>query len=251
MSDEIWKELIHNGVKDEYLISSYANIYDKVNNKYVEQKLANNGYYYVSLRTNNTVKCRFFLVHRLVAENFIIGYRLDQNQVNHINGNKKYNVMYNLEWCTAKENMKHAYLTGLSNNYGENNYLSKLTNVQVERICELLSNGAKYKDILIDIGLEITPNNLDMIGNIYRGISWKNISSKYIFPDNIHQFKSNDKEIVESICYYISIGLDNKGVYEKAFGKILNTTRDDKNNYELIRRIRQKKLFKEISDKYF
>ena len=250
MSNEIWKDLIDDNIRNEYMISSHGNIYDKINNIIVPIRLGTNGYLYVSLRTTNS-KFRMHLVHRLVAENFIYGRKQNENQVNHINGIKTDNDMYNLEWCTAKENMKHAYENGLANNYGDNNYLSKLNSIQVNRICELLSKGYRYKDILVDLNLEITDNNLDMIGNIYRGIAWKHISKNYIFPKNAYQFKTNTEDIIRSICYYISIGLDNKSVYEKVFGIKLNRIRDDKNNYELIRRIRQKQLFTEISNLYF
>ncbi|MGN1370900.1 MAG: HNH endonuclease [Candidatus Coprovivens sp.] len=51
-------------------------------------------------------------VHRLVAEEFVDKIS-EGNEVNHIDGNKKNNFADNLEWCTRKENMKHAYILGL------------------------------------------------------------------------------------------------------------------------------------------
>lgn len=70
-----------------------------------------NGYMHVGLSKNAEQKiCK---VHRLVAAAFISNPR-NLPQVNHKNGNKSDNRVENLEWVTAKENTKHAHLTGLA-----------------------------------------------------------------------------------------------------------------------------------------
>ncbi len=75
---------------------------------------------YVTLYKNNIRKnC---IVHRLVAKEFIPNLQ-NLPEINHIDGNPSNNVVTNLEWCTKKYNMKHAYYNELNNlkKYNERN----------------------------------------------------------------------------------------------------------------------------------
>ena len=68
-------------------------------------------YFAVMLSKNNKSYCR--KVHRLVAEAFIPNPD-NLPQINHKDGCKTNNHVSNLEWCTAKENTRHAYQMGLT-----------------------------------------------------------------------------------------------------------------------------------------
>lgn len=63
------------------------------------------GYHVVQLYKDGNFES--VLVHRLVATHFIPN-PMGWPQVNHKDGNKANNAVDNLEWCTAKMNVRHA-----------------------------------------------------------------------------------------------------------------------------------------------
>jgi len=67
------------------------------------------GYKVVNLRLDG--RAELFLVHRLVAS-FYIRNPEKKPYVNHIDTDKENNSAENLEWCTHKENMRHAVSRG-------------------------------------------------------------------------------------------------------------------------------------------
>lgn len=71
----------------------------------------NHGYLYLCLCKN---KHRWYAkVHRLVAITFLSNPN-NFTDVNHKDGNKKNNIIENLEWCSHSENQKHAIRHGLN-----------------------------------------------------------------------------------------------------------------------------------------
>lgn len=110
------------GFEDEYLIDEIGNVVclpkeDKCHrNQYscyyvIKGKVDAHGYVRVTLTKDG--KSFSKLVHRLVALQFIPNPD-ELPQVNHKNGNKCDNSVGNLEWCTAKENKRHAYDNNIS-----------------------------------------------------------------------------------------------------------------------------------------
>lgn len=112
---EIWKDVC--GYENYYQISNYGQVKRKDSNYILKNQRKPNGYLYVSLYANKISSKKY--IHRLVAEAFLSN-DLKLAQVNHIDGNKKNNIVTNLEWCTQQENLLHAKNNNLINPTIEN-----------------------------------------------------------------------------------------------------------------------------------
>ena len=90
------------------------------------------------------------LIHRLVLENFKPIENMNNLDVNHKDGNKENNSLYNLEWLTRSENHKHAYSNKLKTQKGDFNNNSKLKSEEVWLIKRIL-NSKHYKNKKISL----------------------------------------------------------------------------------------------------
>jgi hypothetical protein len=154
-TQEIWKEI--EGYDGYYFISNLGRVKVRqkeyfypsgklrkiVPEKILHQNKHRGGYLTVML------KGKRFYIHRLVAFAFL-DKGASKTEVNHIDGNKANNTLCNLEWVTSKENKHHAIEKGLTNNRGENNTSSVLTN---EDAIKIVNDNRKQKDIAADYGV--------------------------------------------------------------------------------------------------
>jgi len=150
---EIW--VVVPGFDDRYIVSSHGNIvslgftrtqtfsfsYGKLERTfyYKPKKLFYeicNGYYRVVLY-NGKKKSRMY-VHQIVCKSFF-GEPKRNNQVNHIDGNRKNNNISNLEYVTPSENLLHA--VHVTKTWGARN--SKFSNKDILNIRKLISQGLK------------------------------------------------------------------------------------------------------------
>ena len=173
--EEEWKECKFDKVKKNYYSVSNLGRYKNINGLMLKATEINSGYLVYSL-INESYTCyndkyTKKLGHRGVMETFAPTVDMDKKVVNHIDHNKHNNCLYNLEWMSERDNNIDSI--DYHHAYGENHYSAKFNTEQLKIIAQELEKCTCYADILIKIGVEVTDNNKDSIGNIKRGITYQ------------------------------------------------------------------------------
>lgn len=164
-----------------YFVSTWGLIYNGKTRTFLPQNLMYDKNKYITIRvllTDGSHKC--IQPHRIVLQTFSYIENPENYEVNHKDGVKYHNWLWNLEWMTHSENMEHAKENKLFT-YGENRKLSKLSNSQIIELCELIDKGFKNKEIIeiVNFGKDL---NMDKyLNNIRFGHCWKEISRNYNF----------------------------------------------------------------------
>ena len=112
---------------ERYLVSNTGRVISTLNNRTKELKPQQDAIGYLHYRlypedrrfglypNNRGVKPKLYKAHRLVAETFIPDGDTSL-QINHKDGDKHNNVVTNLEYCTAHENIQHSWDLGMRAN---------------------------------------------------------------------------------------------------------------------------------------
>lgn len=140
--NEFWKWVVN--YTNLYEVSSLGRVksvsktigitkFKRLKSRILKPHISQVGYRSVGLTHN--MKGLTHTIHSMVAKAFIPNPE-NKRTVNHKDGNKLNNRLYNLEWNTDYENIHHAIDTGLHNQLGENGHTSRLKEFQVLEIRE-------------------------------------------------------------------------------------------------------------------
>jgi hypothetical protein len=150
---ETWKKIV--GYEGVYSVSSHGRVRREIGRNCKAQRLLkpqiDRGYQVVILM--NRGANRSARIHSLVAEAFI-GERNKGFEINHKDGVKSNNRLFNLEYVSHSDNMLHAVRTGLMKiRRGEDNPTAKVKNIEIPRIFELRTQGLLQREIGAIIGV--------------------------------------------------------------------------------------------------
>lgn len=233
--EEIWKVIEINGVATNYEISNYGRCRNSMKLHWKTQgilspkinKKTNYVQYCIVLNGENFYK----YAHRLVAQYFILNKRDDQNDVNHIDGNKQNNHYINLEWCTKSENMRHAI---------DNDLCSHLVEVDVYTIRgEYMGRFNSVTEAMrqLDIKTQSSVQRIYYENAINYGYQWrrvgidtkpiKDLYDKWIAQDGCVQL-TIDGEFVK---HYSKIAQAYRELKVKDNGAISQCCKGNKNNF--------------------
>ena len=216
------KPIIVCGEKLRYMACDDGRIFSLINQRFLKPFKNKCGYMLIYLKTSHGSICK--QVHRLIAEAFIpnpSGFET----VNHKNGIKSDNRVDNLEWLSRKDNIKHAWKTGLAKpRFGIKNPANVYTEEQIRAVCVLLEQdcfGNKEIAKMCDV-------NVTLIRDIKFRNKWLNISKEYKIPRVPKKFYDLEYKVID----LIEAGLDDEEILAKV------GLPDKRNNRSFIKQCR-------------
>jgi hypothetical protein len=162
------------GLKD-YLITLDGRVFSLKTMRFLTNIVRPNGYVYVKIGNKS------YMTHRLVALTYIDNPE-NKPQVNHIDGNKANNKLFNLEWNTQSENIKHSFDIGLR---PISDAVRESGRVAAEKFGS--KNGYVFKKIVLDTETGIFYEGAKEAANTI------NVNSKYLWRRLNGELKNTTK----------------------------------------------------------
>ena len=209
--EEDYKPVVN--FEEKYLISNYGNLKSIKTNKILKKQIINDGY------LTATLCGKPYLIHKLVIKNFSNEKKLDI--VDHIDGNKQNNYIYNLRYATFSENTKNAYI----NNPNMNKILTKVykydINNKLIKIYNSMAECKKDNNITNSSVIRNASNNSKLIDNYYyKAEEKKNNNIKINLNDII---KIKEDELFINIKNFFNDNFTN--YYISNYGRIYNVNK--------------------------
>jgi hypothetical protein len=151
---------------ERYKVSNNGGIYSSLSMMELKPVQQSNGYLVISLHyARNRFKIK--RIHRLVAHAFLKNPH-EYKEINHKDGNKTNNRVENLEWCSHRQNIQHAYDTEIIPIRD-----GKVFSIEdIKAIKRLLAKGElKNKEIAA-----LYNTSADYITKIKRGDKWRRVT---------------------------------------------------------------------------
>ena len=230
---------------DNYRISNYGNFCSKKRTKPAKPEISHNGYLQVRTKANSDDPIsRKTGIHRLVALMFLEkpeGW--DETwEVDHLDSDKTNNNPTNLEWVSPKENIKRSIINGDRKTKNDIEIIKKL--------CDFLCTENAKNETLESLSKKFNLEK-EVVEGVYNRRQWRIVVSEYPKFVRLASNKSRDPKLIEEICNYISENktLSNQKIADYFNSKYPNLLKPI--GHTLISTIKNKKVYTDISDKYF
>ena len=235
-------------VRNVYYISNKGRLYNKTREKFYKpwsRGKSKNGQQYLAIQLNIRDEKKKITVqmHRLVAQYFVPGMSDIRDQIDHIDCDKTNNDATNLEWVSNTEN----HMRARNNNLIRGVFYSRMDDSLVHEICKLFEKGKRPDEVRVILNL--SSEYTEAMRRIAKKDTWTRISKYYLFNFDTKSRHTSyiSNEIIESICQLITEGYSNEYILNKY--PILE--KKYKNPNSLINDIKNSKVHKQISSKYF
>lgn len=204
-------------IMNYYTVSNYGRVFSTRSRKEMTAVLQHR-YYYVPLARKYSSST--YPIHRLVLCTFSNTPIYTSFEVNHVDGDRSNNFLYNLEFATHYENMRHwstGERSGRARCSGEQSQGSIMTEEDARQIGVLLEQGMSMPDIVSIISKSYITTS--MVCAIKNGTSWYVQSgareSQFLIPILVRYFGRNKLDKIHEL---LDLGVKDDFVILNAIG---------------------------------